>query len=77
MGETRTVVTVQSNDEITEWSVTPEVLEILNVIYDSCGTYDDDTLEIFNNVLEHFEKKFRAKKLGPKSLEDSNFDFRD
>ena len=77
MTEKRTNITVQSNDEIIEWSVTPEALELLNVIYDSCGNYDEDSLNMFNEVLEYFEKKFKAQNLGQKTLEESNFDFRD
>jgi len=75
--EKRTNITVQSNDEIIEWSVTPEALELLNVIYDSCGNYDEDSLNMFNEVLEYFEKKFKAQNLGAKPMEESNFDFRD
>ena len=77
MAEKRTSITVQSNDEIVEWSVTPEALEILNVIYDSCGNYDTDSLNMFNELLDYFEKKLQAQNLGQKTLEESNFDFRD
>jgi hypothetical protein len=32
---------------------------------------------MFNELLDYFEKKLQAQNLGQKTLEESNFDFRD